>query len=63
MGSNSKEYIEANKAYLNKRRQLSFHNKNLKIDYSEYEKKNGIDKTIIWIKIQKMNKKYGLENN
>jgi hypothetical protein len=58
MPPNKQEYIDKNRLYLNKRANLSYHNRIPKIPYDivhKYEKDNGLEKTILWLKIEKLN--------
>ena len=60
MPSNSPEYVSKNRPHLNKRAKLIYHNKIAKINYEiihAYEAENGLDKTIIWLKIETLKKK------
>jgi hypothetical protein len=57
MPPNKPEYIAQNRLYLNKRANLSYHNRIPKISYDivhEYEKEHGLEKTILWLKIEKL---------
>ncbi len=60
MPSNKPEYVEKNRPHLNKRAKLIYHNKTAKMAYKiihAYEAEHGLDKTIIWVRIQALNQK------
>ncbi len=63
MGCNSKEYVATNRLYLNQRAKISYYNRTLKLDYKTtihpYEAEHGLLETIIWMKRQLFNLKYG----
>ena len=52
-----KQYFKDNKERMNKRALLSYHNKMLKLPYQDiwdYENIHGLDETILWLKMQKL---------
>lgn len=60
MPSNKPEYVQKNRLYLNKRAKLIHHNKTAKLDYKTihaYEAEHGLDKTIVWVQIESLQKK------
>ena len=66
MPTNSKPYTEKNRKHLNQRAKICYYNKQLKLDYDvihEYEKENGLSKTILWMKEQSFYKKYSIKEN
>jgi hypothetical protein len=61
MPTNSKSYTDKNRDHLNQRAKICYYNKQLKLDYDvihEYEKENGLHKTILWLKEQAFYNKY-----
>ena len=60
MPSNKPEYVEKNRLHLNKRAKLIHHNKTAKLDYKTihaYEAEHGLDKTILWVRIEALKQK------
>lgn len=60
MPSNSPAYVSKNRKHLNKRAKLIYHNKTAKMDYEvihAYEAEYGLDKTILWLRIEALKNK------